>query len=211
MKLHARLKLIFSKLTALFILKLTYVRAAQILFGIFCTAFLLLFIIKLNPICGLLSFLFLLPLAGVLLMKPFDNIIVISRLTGSPHVLIKNREVISSCFQGNKLNSIKLMKLIKKSMYKFLYECAQNSKRTYIITYTHKLMFLFLGLDKFDFITDVKEIRPGAIRDKLLFISFRDIWEMKDVSNLLRKVPYYSFKVDINLLREYARQNPAAL
>lgn len=206
--LYQRLRLIVNKLIALFILKLTYSRIAQILFGLLGAVFLLVFLIENNFIYMIFSILLLGPCVGVLLMKPFDEIIVISRVTGSPHVLIKNRDVISNCFEGDKLNTILLLKVIKKSMYRFLYEYAVHSKRKFISTYTHKIMFRILGLEKLDFIKDVKKIKPGIIRDKLIFISFKEILERKELKKLIRKVPYYKFKVDVMLLKEYIDKNP---
>jgi hypothetical protein len=206
--LYQRIRLIANKLIALFILKLTYSRIAQMLFGLLGTVFLLLFIINYNFIYILFFILFFGPYVGVLLMKPFDDIIVISRITGSPHVLIKNREVISNCFEGDKLNTILLLITIKNSMYNFLYEYAIHSKRKFIKSYTHKVMFRTLGLEKFNFIKDVKEIKPGIIRDKLIFVSFKEILKRKELKNLITKVPYYKFKVDIKLLKEYIDENP---
>lgn len=142
-----------------------------------------------------------------MLMRPFDNIIVISRITGSPHVLIKNREAISTCFEGDRLNTVQLLKLINKSMYKYLHEYALHSKRNHITTYTHKVMFRSLGLDRLDFIKNINEIKPRIKRDKLLFLSFKEIWEAKDASSLSKKVPYYRFKIDIGLLNEYITRN----
>lgn len=203
MKLANRLSLTVYKLIALFILKMTYNKALELLFGLLGLFFLALFLTGLNFISALLSILFLIPLLDVFLMKPFDDIIVISRVTGSPHVLIRNKKVIIDCFRDGKLDNTKLIKVIKQSMNRYLYECALHTKRTYITSYTHKVMFRALGLDKLDFIRDAREIRPGIIRDKLLFVSFRDIWSKDDIKNLAKKVPYYKFKIDINLLREY--------
>lgn len=205
MVLYQRIRLIANKLIALFILKLTYSRIVKMLFVLLGAVFLLLFIIKHSFIYILFSILLFGPCVGVLLMKPFDDIIVISRVTGSPHVLIKNREIISDCFEGDKLNRILLLKVIKKSMYRFLSEYAIHSKRKFITSYTHKIMFWTLGLAKLDFIKDVKEIKPGIIRDKLIFVSFKEILKTKELKNLIVKVPYYKFKVDIKLLKEYMK------
>lgn len=205
-KLLARVRLSANKLTAVFIQKLTYSRGAQMLFGLFSIGFLLLLLVEANLVYGLCFGLSFLPLVGALLMKPFDGIIVISRVTGSPHVLIRDRDAISTCFEGDRLNPIKLLKLIKRSMYRYLYEYAVNSKRRFITTYAHQTMFKNLGLAKLDFITDVEEIRAGIVRDRLLFVSFEEIWKAEDVGSLLRKVPYYRFKVDIGLLRDHVNR-----
>jgi hypothetical protein len=203
-----RLGLIGNKLIALFILKLTYSIWAKIITCLSGLACLLIFIKNLDFMYFIL-FILLCGLCGaVLLMKPYDNIIVISRITGSPHVLIKNREVIARCFEGDKLNSMLLLNEIKKSIYKYMYECARNSKRRSITTVTHKILFITLGLHKLNFITDIKEIKGQALRDKLIFISFKELFKTNNLNELSRKVPYYKFTIDMKLLREYVDKNP---
>jgi hypothetical protein len=202
MLVFTRLKLAASKFTAVYIQKLAYSLWLKPLSGLSGTVFLALYIMSPNILYCLLFVLLLAPCIAAFLMKPYDNIIVTSRVTGSPHVLIRNREAIGACFCDGKLNNMLLLKLIRESIFKYLDEYSRHSKRKYIATTTHKVMFRSLGLDKLCFIRDVKEARAHALRDKLLFISFREIFRREDLNNLIKKVPYYKFKIDMEMLRE---------